>query len=84
MCVGQEGGETSPQFPFPLTFVSPLPFFILFLLSTAKDAVDPVYAPSTGTRVAGGLNYREAYFLCESVARTGKHKGTVSLPSCGR
>jgi arginase family enzyme len=36
------------------------------------DAVDPVYAPSTGTRVAGGLSYREAYFLCESVASTGR------------
>lgn len=40
--------------------------------NTCTDAVDPIYAPSTGTRVAGGLSYREAYFLCEAVARTGK------------
>jgi arginase len=25
-----------------------------------------MYAPSTGTRVAGGLNYREAYYICEA------------------
>jgi len=36
------------------------------------DAVDPAFAPSTGTRVAGGLSYREAYFICESVGQTGK------------
>lgn len=40
-------------------------------LSFDIDAVDPLYAPSTGTRVAGGLNYREAYYICEAVAHSG-------------
>ena len=35
------------------------------------DAVDPHYAPSTGTRVRGGLNYREAHYIAESLAETG-------------
>lgn len=35
------------------------------------DSVDPLYAPSTGTRVSGGLTYREAYFICEMAADTG-------------
>lgn len=37
-----------------------------------EDAVDPAFAPSTGTRVAGGLSYREAYYICEATALTGK------------
>ncbi|TFJ81342.1 hypothetical protein NSK_007303 [Nannochloropsis salina CCMP1776] len=40
-------------------------------LSFDIDAVDPLYAPSTGTRVAGGLSYREAYYICEEVAHSG-------------
>jgi len=40
-------------------------------LSLDIDGVDPLFAPSTGTRVFGGLTYREAYFICESVAETG-------------
>jgi hypothetical protein len=35
------------------------------------DSVDPEFAPSTGTRVRGGLSYREAYFIAESLAETG-------------
>ena len=35
------------------------------------DAVDPHFAPSTGTRVRGGLNYREAHFIAEASAETG-------------
>jgi arginase len=35
------------------------------------DSIDPIYAPSTGTRVSGGLTYREAYFLCEVAAESG-------------
>lgn len=42
-------------------------------LSFDIDAVDPLYAPSTGTRVAGGLNYREAYYICEAVAHSGAY-----------
>jgi arginase len=40
-------------------------------LSVDIDSVDPAYAPSTGTRVAGGLLYREAYYMCEALAATG-------------
>jgi len=40
-------------------------------LSFDIDSVDPTFAPSTGTRVAGGLSYREAYFISEAVAETG-------------
>jgi len=39
-------------------------------LSFDIDAIDPVVCPSTGTRVAGGLTYREACFVCESLAAT--------------
>ncbi len=35
------------------------------------DGIDPTFAPSTGTRVGGGLSYREAYYVCESLADTG-------------
>ena len=40
-------------------------------LSYDIDAVDPHFAPSTGTRVRGGLNYREAHYIAEVVAETG-------------
>jgi arginase family enzyme len=33
---------------------------------------DPFVCPSTGTRVAGGLTYREACFVCESLAASGR------------
>jgi len=36
------------------------------------DALDPSEAPGTGTRVAGGLTYREAHLLMELVHETGK------------
>lgn len=42
-----------------------------FHLSFDLDAVDPRYAPGTGTPVPGGLTYREAHFACESAARSG-------------
>lgn len=32
------------------------------------DAIDPSVCPSTGTRVAGGLTYREACFVCETLS----------------
>ena len=31
------------------------------------DSLDPLVAPSTGTRVRGGLTYREACLICEEV-----------------
>lgn len=36
------------------------------------DACDPVIAPSTGTRVRGGLSFREAHYVAEAVAETGR------------
>jgi arginase len=41
-------------------------------LSYDIDAIDPHFAPSTGTRVRGGLNYREAHFIAENLAETGQ------------
>lgn len=40
-------------------------------LSYDIDAVDPELAPSTGTIVRGGLNYREAHYVAEAVSNTG-------------
>jgi arginase len=39
-------------------------------LSFDIDSVDPHFAPSTGTRVRGGLSYREAHYIAESAAAT--------------
>ncbi|MFV2014687.1 MAG: arginase [Candidatus Heimdallarchaeota archaeon] len=36
------------------------------------DSLDPSVAPGTGTRVDGGLTYREAHLLMEMVHETGK------------
>lgn len=36
------------------------------------DAVDPLYVPATGTPVRGGLTLREALYLPERLAETGK------------
>jgi arginase len=35
------------------------------------DSIDPLYAPGVGTPVPGGLNYREAHLLMESIAECG-------------
>ncbi len=43
------------------------------------DAVDPFYAPSTGTAVDGGLTYRESQFVCEAVSLTGCLVGTARV-----
>ncbi|KAK9455860.1 hypothetical protein V1511DRAFT_319800 [Dipodascopsis uninucleata] len=40
-------------------------------LSFDIDALDPVYAPATGTPVRGGLTLREGCYICESLAETG-------------
>ena len=40
-------------------------------LSFDVDALDPMWAPSTGTPVRGGLTMREGDFICESVHATG-------------
>jgi len=39
-------------------------------LSFDIDAVDPAVAPCTGVPVIGGLTFREAAFICESIAET--------------
>jgi arginase len=41
-------------------------------LSFDVDAIDPVFAPATGTPVRGGLTWRESCYLCEAIAETGK------------
>ena len=43
----------------------------LLHVSLDLDAVDPSVAPGVGTPVNGGLNYREAHLLMESVADSG-------------
>jgi len=40
-------------------------------LSWDIDSVDPLLAPATGTKVRGGLTYREAHFVAEFVAQSG-------------
>lgn len=37
-------------------------------LSFDIDAIDPFYAPHTGTAVRGGLTYREGNYICEHLA----------------
>ena len=41
-------------------------------LSFDIDALDPFFAPHTGTAVTGGLTYREGNFICEALAESGK------------
>lgn len=41
-------------------------------VSVDLDAVDPTVAPGVGTPVKGGLDYREAHLIMESVAESGK------------
>ncbi|PHH75334.1 hypothetical protein CDD80_2465 [Ophiocordyceps camponoti-rufipedis] len=41
-------------------------------LSFDVDALDPMWAPGTGTPVRGGLTLREGDFICESVHQTGQ------------
>ena len=41
-------------------------------LSYDIDALDPFFAPHTGTAVRGGLTFREGNFLCESLYETGR------------
>ncbi|KAG5492560.1 hypothetical protein JKF63_01138 [Porcisia hertigi] len=42
------------------------------MVSYDVDAIDPLYVPATGTPVRGGLSFREALFLCERVAESGR------------
>ena len=44
-------------------------------LSLDIDAVDPHYAPGTGTAARGGLTYREIHYICEEMAETGRLVG---------
>lgn len=36
------------------------------------DGLDPVFCPSTGTPVAGGLSYQEALYILETLAESGR------------
>jgi arginase len=40
-------------------------------LSLDLDGLDPEVAPGVGTPVRGGLSYREAHLLCETIAASG-------------
>lgn len=40
-------------------------------LSFDIDAIDPFFAPATGTAVRGGLTWREGCYICEALAETG-------------
>ncbi len=41
-------------------------------LSFDIDAIDPFFAPHTGTAVTGGLTYREANYICEAIHESGR------------
>lgn len=41
-------------------------------VSFDMDVLDPEYAPGTGTKVKGGMNYREAHYMLELIAKTEK------------
>lgn len=41
-------------------------------LSFDIDAMDPFFAPHTGTAVTGGLSFREGNYLCEELAMSGQ------------
>lgn len=41
-------------------------------LSFDVDGLDPFYAPSTGTRVRGGLTFREGNYICETLYQSKK------------
>ena len=41
-------------------------------LSLDIDAIDPQYAPGTGTAARGGLTYREIHYICEECALSGR------------
>jgi len=43
-----------------------------FHLSFDMDSIDPIFSPGTGTAVPGGLTNREALYLMEEVAASGK------------
>lgn len=43
-------------------------------LSFDVDACDPLVIPGTGTKAKGGLTYREAHYICETMAITGRLK----------
>lgn len=44
-------------------------------LSFDIDAIDPAYAPGTGTLARGGLTYRESHYICEELATTNRLVG---------
>eukprot|EP00927_Polykrikos_kofoidii_P017091 TRINITY_DN1775_c0_g1_i1.p1 TRINITY_DN1775_c0_g1~~TRINITY_DN1775_c0_g1_i1.p1 ORF type:complete len:352 (+),score=48.36 TRINITY_DN1775_c0_g1_i1:112-1167(+) len=47
-------------------------------LSFDIDSCDPAIAPGTGTKARGGLSYREAHYICETMAKT-QRLGSMDL-----
>lgn len=41
-------------------------------LSFDIDAIDPFYAPHTGTAVTGGITFREGNYICEALSASGR------------
>lgn len=41
-------------------------------LSFDIDAIDPFFAPHTGTAVTGGLTFRESNYICEALFASGR------------
>jgi arginase len=41
-------------------------------LSYDIDAIDPFFAPHTGTAVTGGLTFREGNYICEALYESGQ------------
>jgi hypothetical protein len=52
-------------------------------LSFDVDALDPLWAPSTGTPVRGGLTLREGDFIAECVHETGSLVAMVCIIPIG-
>ena len=46
-----------------------------FHLSFDVDGCDPIHAPGVGTPVPGGMSYREAHYVMEGAAESGKLLG---------
>ena len=47
-------------------------FFTISCISFDVDSLDPIVAPGPGTQVPGGLHYREAALLLESISKCNK------------
>jgi arginase len=55
-----------------LSYLNPIGSKNPIHLSFDIDAIDPQYAPQTGTPARGGLSYREAHYIVRKLAKTGQ------------